>query len=198
MKIEVVKYNQHWPEQFQKLKAELGILLRPLHPVIEHIGSTSVPGLSAKGVIDICVGVKNQHLFSDVVGYMHMHPQYIYYSVFNDVMPQRRLFVKLKDIDSVKEFGNVFSNREHIPHEEINSLRVAHVHVWEMDSRDWKRHLAFRDYLRKHEEVRKEYEALKLKLSQQEWKDGMAYNDGKNEFIKFHEAKAVEWHNSNL
>ena len=126
-----------------------------------------------------------------------MHPQYIYYMVFNDVMPERRLFVKLNNIDSVKHFGNVFANRKSIPHEEINSLRVAHVHVWEMDSPDWTRHIAFRNYLRKHEEIRKEYQALKIKLSQEEWIDGMAYNDGKNEFIKLHESKAIEWYKGN-
>jgi len=57
------------------------------------------------------------------------------------------------------------------------------------------RHIAFRDYLRTHPEIRAEYQQLKEELSTQEWKDGNEYNEAKDSFIKTVEQKAVKWYN---
>lgn len=56
IEIEVVKYDKKWEEQFSRLEQEIGKALSALNPSIEHIGSTSVVGLSAKPIIDILVG----------------------------------------------------------------------------------------------------------------------------------------------
>ncbi len=196
MKITITPYNPKWIQQFSSLKNELSLILKELNPVIEHIGSTSVPGLAAKPVIDISVGIKDVKQFDRVVELMEPHP-YIYYKVFNSTMPKRRLFVRLKKEADQKLFPKVFINPDHIPHDQINIYRMAHVHVWEFGTPDWVRHIAFREYLKAHPDVKQQYQDLKKKLSLKNWKHGMDYNDGKNSFIKEEEAKAIAWYNTN-
>jgi GrpB-like predicted nucleotidyltransferase (UPF0157 family) len=74
------------------------------------------------------------------------------------------------------------------------SLRIAHIHAIPKQSEHWLRHIAFRDYLRTHPQVKNEYQVLKEQLVQQEWEDGNDYNAGKDAFLKEHERKAVEWY----
>ena len=193
MKITISPYSQNWPVQFNTLKKEIAEILKGLNPVIEHIGSTSIPNLAAKPVIDIQVGLTSTDDFPLVEEKMMVH-HYIYYQVFNDAMPNRRLFVKLKKEEDHKMFPKKFTELENIPHEEINKYRHAHVHVWQVGTSDWDRHLAFRDYLIVNPELKQQYEDLKKKLSLKNWKHGMEYNDGKNSFIKKVQAEAVDWY----
>lgn len=193
MKIYIEEYNEDWPLQFQEIKEELGTILKDLDPVIEHIGSTSVPGLAAKPIIDIAVGLKQKADLDRTINPM-IENGYIYYQVFNEAMPLRRLYVKLKDSVGILHFKNTYTQNDTIPHEEINPHRLAHVHIWYYNTPDWKRHIAFRDYLIHHPQVKTQYEQLKKLLSQKEWKNGMEYNDGKDHFIKTEEAKALLWY----
>ena len=164
MKITIAPYNPDWPLYFEKLKTELSHILKKLNPVVEHIGSTSVPGLAAKPIIDISVGIESEKQFPEVVSVMEGHP-YVYYEVFNSSMPNRRLFVRLKDEANKNIFPKIFTNLDAIPHEEINVYRLAHVHVWQYGTPDWTRHIAFREYLKAHPEIKQHYEDLKKKLS---------------------------------
>ncbi len=194
MKIKIEPYNPLWENQFEQLKKELSILLEAYYPVIEHFGSTSVEGLAAKPVIDILVGIQEERLLDEIVEKILPHKKYIYYQVFNERMPNRRLFVRLKDEANERQFPQIFGKDATIPHEAINHLRYAHVHVWEFGVPDWTRHIAFRDYLRTYPNVKERYAQLKQALSLKNWKDGMEYNAGKNEFIKEIEAKAILWY----
>lgn len=194
MRIAVIPYQPDWKTQFEILRQELETVLADLHPVVEHIGSTAVEGLCAKPIIDIQVGVENEAAFEQVVERMARRNDYIYYKVFNDTMPGRRLFVKPSGDVEALGFAKVYHQLEGIPHEALNEKRVAHVHVWVYGTPDWNRHIAFREYLSAHEEVRMAYGQLKLELSAQEWAHGMAYNDGKNAFVKRVEGEAVRWY----
>jgi GrpB-like predicted nucleotidyltransferase (UPF0157 family) len=193
MRIKISPYNQDWTHDFQRIKTEIAGILSSLNPVIEHIGSTSVPGLAAKPVIDIVVGLKHYDDLDKSIEPMIAHG-YIYYEVFNSVMPERRLYVKLKDSAHLKLFKSRYKENDALPHDEINTLRLAHVHIWEYGTSEWIRHIAFRDYLRAHPKVCNEYAELKNTLSKRTWKHGMEYNDGKNDFIKIVQAKAVKWY----
>ena len=197
MRITIESHNPNWTTRFRTFKKEIELLLDGFKPVIEHIGSTSVPGLAAKPVIDIQVGVKDENLFNDIVKSMLIHPAYIYYEVFNISMPGRRLFVRLKDDVPTGKFERVFKKEKDIPHEQINPHRAAHVHIWKYDTEDWTRHIAFREYLKSHESIKQEYESLKKQLSTKNWEHGMAYNEGKDAFIKREERKALEWYIKN-
>ena len=194
MRIKIVPYRKEWKDQFNKISKELHQILQELNPIIEHIGSTSIEDISAKPIIDIQVGIKNKDQFGKVVELMKIPKDYIYYEAFNESMPNRRLFVKFDaDVEKLK-VNKTFKTLEEIPHERLNTRRIAHIHVWEFNSDDWIRHIAYRDYLKYNNQVRQEYEQLKLSLSKQEWTDGMEYNLGKDKFIKRIEAEAIIWH----
>ncbi len=193
MKIKIVPYSPTWPQQFSQLKKEIAHILKEINPIIEHIGSTSVPGLAAKPVIDIQVGVKSETEFPYVVEKLIQHP-FIYYQVYNSFMPNRRLFVRLKRDEDSALFPKIYSDIKNVPHEEMNNARCANIHVWQKDDPDYLRHLAFRDYLIAHPEIKQQYADLKIALSTKDWQDMNEYNDGKNTFIKTEEANAVAWY----
>ena len=197
MKIKIEEYNRDWTGQFEKIKADLYSILIKLNPKIEHIGSTSVPDLAAKPIIDIQVGIKNSNDLDKTIEPM-INNHYIYYEIYNSVMPNRRLFVGLKDKKYIRNFQNIYSKGDFIPHEKINQLRLTHVHIWEHGTKDWNRHIAFRNYLREHAEVKGQYESLKKQLTLKDWKDGNDYNDAKDSFIKTTEAKAILWDGENI
>jgi len=193
LKIIIEKYNPIWVIKFQKLKKEISLILKSLNPQIEHIGSTSIPNLSAKPIIDIAVGVNNISELDLTINPM-IKNKFIYYSVYNKVMPKRRLFVGLKNKNDFNKFKKIYSNYEDIPHEKIHRYRLCHIHIWEFGSSEWKRHIAFRDYLIEHIQIQEKYKHLKVELSKKDWKDGNEYNSGKNDFIEAIETKAISWY----
>ena len=193
MKINIEKYNADWEGKFEQIKAELCSVLINLNPKIEHIGSTSVPNLAAKPIIDIQVGIDNSYDLDKTIEPM-INNHYIYYEIYNSVMPNRRLFVGLKDKKLIRNFQNIYSKGDLIPHEKINQIRLAHIHIWEYETDDWLRHIAFREYLKGHPKIKSQYELLKEELSLMDWRDGNEYNEAKDSFIKKEEAKAILWY----
>lgn len=165
--IVVVPYDPVWPERFEQeakaIKAILGDLLFELH----HIGSTSVPGLAAKPVIDILPVVQDIKLVDS------FNPQFEaigYEPMGENGIPGRRFFRK--------------GGAEHRSH---------HLHIFGKGNKTAiHRHLAFRDYLRAHPEIAKEYAFLKQSLAQKFPHDIDGYCDGKDAFIKHHEAIALD------
>lgn len=135
---------------------------------IHHIGSTSVPGLKAKPIIDIMPVVKHIEKidsFNDQMAGLG-------YECMGELgMKGRRYFRKGGD------------NRTH------------QVHVFQADNKeDIHRHLAVRDYLRAHSEAAKQYGSLKENLAKQFPKDIAAYMDGKDAFVKQLERMALQWY----
>jgi phosphoribosylglycinamide formyltransferase-1 len=133
--LEIVPYDPGWPEAFEVEAARLREVLKALAVRIDHHGSTSVPGLGAKPVIDIQVSVASLQPLSaygaqlEALGYTHVpHPD-----------------------DSFCPFF----------HRPIQWPHTHHVHVVEHGGREERRTLAFRDYLREHVETAREYEGLK-------------------------------------
>jgi GrpB-like predicted nucleotidyltransferase (UPF0157 family) len=129
---------------------------------IEHIGSTSVPGLSAKPIIDILVSVAH---FGPVDPYIERLESlgYAYFPVLGNA--DRYAFGK------------------GIPH-------THHLHIVEQDSEAYLLPLAFRNYLRSHPEAAQQYETLKRALATRFQHDRAAYNQAKTDFIRSIEAKA--------
>jgi GrpB-like predicted nucleotidyltransferase (UPF0157 family) len=168
MKIIIEEYNSTWKLLFQQEQLILSKALLGIESTIEHIGSTSVEGLGAKPVIDILIGLKDFAQANDQVNKL-TDLGYQYISVYEDVMPYRRFFIK-----------------------ECNGIRTHHIHMVETDSEFWIRHIAFRDYLRKNPEELMNYYLLKKELAQKEWKDGNEYANAKTEFIRRIERKALK------
>lgn len=196
MKIKFEKYNPLWKQTFGQLKDELTGVIGFVRPVIEHIGSTSVEGLSAKPIIDILVGLDSENDLDKITQPL-MDRGYVYYEKYNEMMPYLRFFTKHK-VD-LREFllPVLIGKDDNIPGDSLeHNYRLAHIHALPFDSEHWIRHIAFRDYLRTHADVREAYQELKEQLSTREWSDGNEYNEGKDDFIKQKEKEALEWYQS--
>jgi len=142
---------------------------------VEHIGSTAVSGLGAKPIIDIIVAVN--HL-SDAEKCIEPLQRigYEYQPKHEASMPERRFFRKG---DPPKE-------------------QHYHLHMVELTSGFWKRHLLFRDYLRNHQKVAKEYYELKKRLANKYGSDREGYTEEKTLFIESVVAKAKVEKNAQL
>ncbi|MCO7223533.1 GrpB family protein [Pleionea sp. CnH1-48] len=156
--IELSPYNTNWPKQFEQEKAFLSPLLAPwIGGSIEHVGSTSVPGLTAKPIIDIMVGVTSLAASKEAIEVLTQNG-YCYYPYKPDVM---HWFCKPSD-----------------------AFRTHHLHLIPFDSELWHQRLLFRDRLRNHPELANEYQTLKIKLAEQYRDDREAYTQKKWPFIK--------------
>ncbi len=132
----VQPYNKAWKQDFEAIRDELNPFLDGLALRIEHVGSTSVEGLSAKPAIDIDVVIKDRTVLPDVVSTL----QKAGYSHEGDLgIPGREAFK--------------YEGKEH--------LRKHHLYVCAQDAEELKRHIAFRDYLRSNPEAIAEYSRIK-------------------------------------
>jgi GrpB-like predicted nucleotidyltransferase (UPF0157 family) len=154
-------WSPAWPAGFAAVAAELGALFRPATVGIEHIGSTAVPGLVAKPVLDVLLGAQTLAVIEARIERLGEHG-YEYVSKYEAELPQRRYFVKPAS---------------------GAALRI-HVHGVEQGSPFWRQHLAFRDALRRDQRLRAEYQALKLRLAALHAADKAAYTDAKGPFIR--------------
>lgn len=161
MKITLENYNSDWISIFQSEKETLQKKIKQFNPLIEHIGSTAVAGLSAKPVIDILIGIPLQSQLDLLIEPL-IESGYHYIKKHEDLIPYRRFFAK----------------------ENSNQKRTHHIHAVEMNSDFWFRHLYFRDILINNESIRREYESLKIELAKKEWNDSNEYAEAKNIFIR--------------
>jgi GrpB-like predicted nucleotidyltransferase (UPF0157 family) len=168
----VVPYSDQWPERFGILQTELIALFAPDSIAVEHIGSTSVPGLAAKPVIDVLIGAPSLAQIESKIKLLGEHG-YEYVSKYEVDIPERRYFVKVQVC-----LPN--SSRAEIP---ATALRV-HVHAVELASRIWCEHLVFRDALRNDALLRARYQTLKLQLAKEFANNKSAYSNAKNPFVE--------------
>jgi len=193
MRVEIVKYNPEWVTIFNCIHCELNALLMDYDPEIEHIGSTSVPGLASKPVIDLLVGLPSAAYLDDVAHNLNRH-DYIYYEKLNDKMPYRRMLVKLKTTPPHLFDKKVYAQGDKIPRE-LMSYKLANIYVMEKDTDQWIRHIAFREYLKSNPAVRDEYEEVKIKLNSLDfWLEGSEYHEAKNTYIRQVEEEAMHWY----
>lgn len=180
MKVSLSEYDPKWPQKYLIEKEMLQSKLGFLKPMIEHIGSTSIIGLSAKPIIDIMIGVRKESQLEKVVDALSQ-PPYVYVSIYDKQLPFRRFFIVVKEVYA-ELYPRVLTteNFMEIPHQH----RIAHIHTVPLDSQWWEEHLLFRDFLIQSKEHLLEYESLKKKLSKKEWTNGNEYADAKAKFIQ--------------
>ncbi len=169
----IVDYDPRWPALYEKEKARLQEAIGDRILAIAHIGSTAVPGLAAKPIVDIFVGVRERAAAEECVsllsslGYTNVtpedHPEW-YYCLGNGP----------------------------------SGASTFHVHLVKYPSAHWERHLLFRDYLRAHAEVAEEYCRLKRELAARHGSDRVAYTEAKSAFIASVEAQARAWFTKDL
>ncbi|MFC4100687.1 GrpB family protein [Paenibacillus xanthanilyticus] len=165
-KVEIAPPNADWPTRYGEEAEKLQRVLGPELVAVHHIGSTSIPGMPAKPIIDVLVEVRN---IEAVDAYNDGMRRLGYQPKGENGIPLRRYFNK------------------------GGAQRTHHVHVFQTGSGHVTRHLAFRDYLTAHPEEAKRYADLKIKLARQFPADMNAYIEGKDALAKELEAKALDW-----
>jgi GrpB-like predicted nucleotidyltransferase (UPF0157 family) len=159
-------YQAGWVDQFSEE-------VRALYPVfwmcwrkVYHIGSTSIPGVVAKPIIDIMPivhDIQKSDSFNEIMQDMGYVPMGEY------GIEGRRYYFK----------GDL--------------VHTFHIHAFQSDSPHVERHLLFRDYMRTHEKERQAYSDLKLELVKQYRFDPAGYSDAKNDFIQRIDRQALQW-----
>lgn len=164
----ISEYNPEWPNWFITLKEMYAEALRGLSISIEHVGSTSVKGMNAKPIIDIDIVVKREDFHQvkerlGTLGYIHEGDLGI---------PDREAF-KMND------------------NEPDRVLPEHHLYVCYGDGHEVKKHLAFREYLRKHRSARERLKRLKRRLDKR-CRSRQEYIDGKDTLVKKITARALK------
>lgn len=155
-KVLVVPYDSEWPHLFQVEAERLQNALGDLVVDIQHIGSTSVPGLSAKPILDIAIAINDFEQGFDLVPAMN-ELGYIFRGEVG--VPGRHFFT-------------------------LGRPRTHHLHMYEAGSSNWKDRIAFRDRVRSNPAKAQEYAELKARLAVEFPNDISAYSAGKQEFIE--------------
>ena len=139
----IVNYDKKWPDDFLKIKDQVQKVLT-VHCKVQHVGSTSIPGMKAKPIIDIDVGLENWGNFENVksklatIGYEYEGDRGI---------KGREAFCR-----NGKVQNKILDNIDH------------HLYVCSVDNEEYKRHILFRDYLRSHDEARDRYNQIKEEI----------------------------------
>lgn len=155
MKLKINPYNKKFKERFQKEKKRISELIKNCE--IHHIGSTTIPGLGGKGIIDIMIGIRNWKEVKEIIkklkalDFTHIHP---------------------------KEKGRIFLSKN-----KTLSLSNVHIHIVKTGSKAYKDTLVFRDYLRKNKKEAENYSDLKIKWLKESKGDRKKYKELKGKYI---------------
>jgi GrpB-like predicted nucleotidyltransferase (UPF0157 family) len=161
--VEIVPYDPAWPALFAMEANGLRAALDPAQVLgIEHFGSTAVPGLAAKPIIDILIAVNSLAQAKAAMIEPIIALGYVYWS--ENPKTDRMFFVK-----GMPTYGE---------------RRTHHVHITEPDGEMWQRRLAFRDYLRANPEEAHRYEVLKRDLAARFPADREAYTEAKTDYVE--------------
>jgi GrpB-like predicted nucleotidyltransferase (UPF0157 family) len=160
--IEIVDYDASWPRLFDEERAALEQALPPGRALaIEHAGSTAIPGLAAKPIIDIFIAVASIEVARATlvapiaaIGYVH----------WAENPDETRIFF----VKGMPPYGE---------------RRTHHLHIVEPTSEQWRHVLAFRDYLRDHADEAHRYQQLKRDLAQRHRSDREAYTRAKDSYV---------------
>lgn len=154
--IEVVDYDPTWPDVFEELRTHVWAVVGDFALVIQHVGSTSVPGLAAKPIIDMSVVVKS-----------------------GEDVP--RAIARLATLGYVHRGGLGIKDREAF--QSPPDLPAHHLYVCPAESLALRNHVVLRDYLRAHPDVARQYGELKKQLAVEFHDDIDGYVAGKTTFI---------------
>jgi GrpB-like predicted nucleotidyltransferase (UPF0157 family) len=171
----VVPYNPDWPRMFELEKNHLlSCLPHNLIRRIEHFGSTAIPHMSAKPIIDMLVEVTSLEETKKIIVPILTDQGYEYFwrpTWGDDVPPYYAWFIKRNS----------------------QGHRTYHIHMMEYDFEHWDR-LLFRDYLIENPDIAKEYQEIKLRLAESFPNDRITYTQKKTKFIVQTTQQAKEYY----
>lgn len=171
--VKVVPHNPGWKKGFEAEAELVAAALGENVIAIHHIGSTAIPNIYAKPVIDLLVEV------GDLAG-----------------VDDRRLAMESLGYESKGEFGIV--GRRYFRKDNHEGVRTHQLHTFATGSQQIRRHLLFRDYLIAHPDEAKQYSDLKKRLAENHPHSMEAYITGKDGFIKEIDLRAERWNEVNL
>ena len=163
-------YHPSFPKLFLQQKRFISKILKNIKLEVHHIGSTSVPSLGGKGILDIIVEVDKKN-FSKAKEILHESG-----FLYDHTMRKKRHFHRKYYVD----FKGV--------------PRLVHLHLTYFGSGEIELALAFREYLRAHKKVREEYAKIKRKASSLHFKEGKKYVKFKLKFVENTLKKALKWY----
>ena len=165
-RVEIVSYNLNWKNIYKEESEKIKNILSDIIIDIHHIGSTAIPEIKAKPVIDILVEVKD----IETVDWYNNKMEEFGYEVMGEYgIPKRRFF---------RKGGN---------------KRTHHIHIFQTGNEEIERHIIFKEYLIAHPDKGQEYSKLKEGLVNKYSYDIESYTRGKNDFIKEIDRKAKLW-----
>ncbi len=167
-KVEVVPHDPRWRDAFEAEAKQVAAALGENVVAIHHIGSTAIPNIYAKPVVDLLVEVRDITAVDGRSSAMES----LGYEVMGEYgIPTRRYFRK--------------DNQE--------GIRTHNIHAFETGSAEVGRHLAFRDYMIAHPVEAQRYSELKRELAEAHPQSMDGYMDGKDGFIKEIDRRAAQW-----
>jgi GrpB-like predicted nucleotidyltransferase (UPF0157 family) len=168
--IRIVEYDPEWPNRYETAAARIREAGGDRFVALEHIGSTAVPGLAAKPIVDVLGGVERLADGEAAVEALEALG-YEYVPELEAAIPERRYFYKTDD-----------------------DCHTHHLHVVEHGGPFWTRHLQFRDYLREHPDRARRYEKVKREAACDHRHDIEGYEDAKAAFVRETETLAAEYY----
>jgi GrpB-like predicted nucleotidyltransferase (UPF0157 family) len=179
LKVEIAEPDPGWPAAFEAAHREFARI--PGAACVEHIGSTSVPGLAAKPILDFLIGVEDEALL-DTSGEEPWSTASTY------ALAPGGPAAHVAFVEAVSRVGYVYRGNGGFEHHlffrrDTNGQRSHHVHVAPIGGAYWADHLLFRDYLRAHPERAAAYGALKRRLAV-EFPESRAYTEAKTPFVE--------------
>ena len=157
--VTLVPYDSRWPSLFEAERERLVRLFPTQFLDIQHFGSTAIPGMPAKPIIDLLAGVESMAVADSLVEAL-LNSGYTTSAEFNATLIDRRWFMRW-----------------------ANGRRTHHLHVVVLGGTEWRRRLRFRDMLRSDTELADRYALLKKELAIRHNVDREAYTRAKSEFV---------------
>ena len=171
MRVRVLPHNPAWKRAYDADADAIARALGDIVAAIHHIGSTAIPGIPAKPIIDILLEV------GDIAR-----------------LDANQSALERLGYEGLGEFG--IAGRRYFRKDDAAGKRTHQIHAFQADNPGIGRHFAFRDYMIAHPEAARAYGELKRRLARVHPDDIQAYMDGKAAFIKEHQAKALVWRGS--
>jgi len=167
----IVDYDPNWPHEFEAERRNVIAAVDGRISAVVHIGSTAVPGLCAKPIVDIMAGVHGSREAEALLP------------------PLAEL--GYDDVTKIDDNDEWFYCLGRAPEKPSDAMRYFHLHLVREDSDDWNRHVNFRDYLRLHPETAADYCTLKRRNAERFRDQRELYTESKTRFIREVEAKAL-------
>jgi GrpB-like predicted nucleotidyltransferase (UPF0157 family) len=173
----IAQYDPRWPAMFEAERSRILAACEGVADVVHHIGSTSVPGLAAKPVIDILIGVHDPALL-DVSAEVPADPR------IDEAIEPAGNKGHVRFVQAFVRLGYTYRGENTLPGRLYLKRAGWHLHVTQIGSPFWVTHLAFRDWLREHPDDARAYATLKRSLAQRHGSDRIGYTEAKADFIQ--------------